>query len=211
LILLDGKILMTSAARRSEEALATLACSQLPRRRAPRVLIGGLGMGYTLRAALDALPEKAKLLVAELHPVVEAWCRGPLAELTAGAVFDPRVSVQKVDVADVIDPGNERPWDGILLDLFQGPGTRADDPHFGSAALERTRAALCEGGILGVWTEQHDPGFVKRARKAGFQLERHRPGKGGLRHIVYIGRAGGIRAAGTRGDRRRESERRHRS
>jgi len=211
LILLDGQILMTSAARRSEEELATLACSQLPRRRAPRVLIGGLGMAYTLRAALDALPEKAQLLVAELHAVVVAWCRGPLAELTGGAVFDPRVTVQQVDVAQLIDAGSGRPWDGILLDLFQGPGTRTDDLHFGSAALERTRAALCEGGVLGVWTEQHDPSFVKRARKAGFQVDRHRPGKGGLRHVVYIARAGGIRAASTRGDRRREPERHHRS
>jgi spermidine synthase len=202
---------MTSSARRSEEALGRLACEELPRRRAPRVLIGGLGMGYTLRAALETLPERAVVVVAELHPVVEAWCRGPLARLTDGAVFDPRVSVERADVADVIDPGPERPWDGILLDLFQGPGTRPDDPHFGKAALERMRAALSEGGVLGVWTEQHDPSFVKRARNAGFEIDRHRPGRGGLRHVVYIGRAGGIRAAGTRGGRRREPERRPRS
>src|SRR5688572_16180019 len=98
LLVVGGRVLMTSAAHRSEETLATLACRRLAGRRAPRVLIGGLGMGFTVRAALDALPEAAQVLVAELHSQMLEWCRGVLAGLTRGAVLDPRVRVHITDV-----------------------------------------------------------------------------------------------------------------
>ena len=121
---------MTSAAHRSEAALGALACARLARRRAPRVLLGGLGMGFTLRAALEVLPPRASVVVVELHRVVIEWCRGPLGALTAGAACDPRVSFEVADVARVIAHA-ALPFDAIELDLFEGPrGPRRDDPHF---------------------------------------------------------------------------------
>ena len=185
LITQQGRVLMTSAAHRSESALAATALSRLPARRSPRVLIGGLGMGFTLRAALDALPPRAKVVVAELHSVVVDWCRGPLAGLTGRALDDPRVEVRLCDVARSI--ASEGPFDAIVLDLFVGPGRpRADDPHFGGAALARTREALAPGGVFAVWSEQSDPSFEKGLQAAGFSVEKARPGRGGLRHRVYF-------------------------
>ncbi|MEE2677198.1 MAG: spermidine synthase [Myxococcota bacterium] len=206
LITLDGRVLMRSAAHRSETALAELALARLAGRPAPRVLIGGLGMGLTLRAALDGLPARARVRVAELHAPVVAWCRGPLAELTAGAVDDPRVHVDVADVAQVIAEGGR--FDAILLDLFVGP-QRPDreDPLWGTAALARTRNALAPGGVFAVWGEAPDAGFEKRLRGADLGFERARPGRGGRRHVVYVA----FRAPGTRGDRSRGREARRRS
>lgn len=199
LITRDGRVLMTSAAHRSEMELARLALAKLAARREPEVLLGGLGMGFTLRAALDALPPRARVVVAELHPVVVEWCRGPLAPLTGAAVHDPRVCVEICDVARLI--GSGRCFDAIAVDLFAGPrGPGRDDPHFGGAALARVRGALRPGGVFGVWSEQPDAAFEKRLRAAGFRVERTRPGRGGLRHAVYVG----IRESGIRGGRRRE-------
>jgi spermidine synthase len=209
LITHQGRVLMTSAAHRSESVLAETAVSRLPAQRAPRVLVGGLGMGFTLRAALDALPPRAKVLVAELHPVVVDWCRGPLAALTGGAVDDPRVEVHLGDVAGTIESGG--PFDAIVLDLFVGPGRpRAEDPHFGSKALARTREALAPGGVFAVWSEQSDPSFEKGLRSAGFSVEKARPGRGGLRHVVYFAFRGPDTPAGPphgRARRRRSSGR----
>jgi spermidine synthase len=185
LITHDGRVLMTSAAHRSEQVLAETAVARIAPRRAPRVLIGGLGMGFTLRAALDALPPRARVIVAELHPVVVDWCRGPLAPLTAAAVDDPRVEVSIGDVSQAIH--SEGPFHAIVLDLFVGPQRpRTDDPHFGRPALERTRAALAPDGVFAVWSEQADPVFEKSLRQAGFTVEKERPGRGGLRHLVYF-------------------------
>jgi spermidine synthase len=187
LITRDGRVLMTSAAHRSEAALGELACARLARLRAPRVLIGGLGMGFTLRAALEALPARARVLVVELHRVVIDWCRGPLALLTAGAARDPRVSFEVADVAHVIAHAGA-PFDAIALDLFEGPrGQHRDDPHFGRSALAGARAALSPGGVFAVWSERPEPAFEKRLAAAGFAVERRRPGRGGLRHVVYLG------------------------
>jgi len=192
LIVLEGRVLMNSAASRSEVTLARIACAEIAGRAAPRVLIGGLGMGCTLRAALDALPAAACVVVAELHAVVLRWCRGPLAGLTQHAVEDPRVELRIGDVAAAIreatTPGATR-LDAVLLDLYEGPHPASqprDHPHFGAAALARTRAALRPDGILAIWSEAPDPLFERELGRAGFSVRRERPGRGGRRHVVYI-------------------------
>ena len=191
LITLAGRVLMNSAAHRSEWALAELACARLVGRAAPRVLVGGLGMGLTLRAALDALPGRAVVVVAELHPIIVDWCRGPLADLTDRAVEDARVEVALADVAAMIRAaarGGDR-YDAILLDLYEGPragGGRGEEPFYGARALAATRSALTRGGVFGVWAESPDAGFEKRLRASGFEVGRRRPGRGGLRHVVYV-------------------------
>jgi len=187
-ITIGGRVLMNSALHKTEAALAEAACRRIAGRERPRVLVGGLGMGFTLRAALDALPRRARVEVAEIEPAIVRWCRGPLADLNARAVDDPRVAVRMEDVAVRIADAGEG-YDAILLDLFEGPrqATQArDDPFYGPAALARTRAALTPGGVLAVWSEDADPGFAKRLRQAGFAVETLRPGKGGPRHVIYL-------------------------
>jgi spermidine synthase len=187
LIMLAGRVLMNSAARRSEEALAREVCARLPQQQAPRVLVGGLGMGLTLRTALDDLPADARVTVAELNSVVVDWCRGPLAALNARAVEDPRVAVVIADVAELIRNPRAQRFDAIAIDLYEGPsgGRDSDEPFYGRRALGETREALVPGGVFGVWAERSDPGFEKRLRAAGFAFDRSRPGHGGLRHVVY--------------------------
>lgn len=197
LIMLGPTVLMNSLAHRSEAALGQLACDPVRRQARPRVLVGGLGMGFTLRAVLDTLPSTGLVVVAEINPVVLAWCQGPLAGLTQGAVADPRVTVHIADVTELIRRGaqskTER-FDAIVLDLYTGPhaGTdKQDDPLYGRRAIERTCAALTPGGVLAVWGENYDAGFDKRLSRAGFSVSTHRPGRGGLRHIVYVARMPG--------------------
>lgn len=191
-ITVGGRVLMNSALHLTEAAVAQAACARVAGRGRPRVLIGGLGMGYTLRAALDALPRAAQVTVAEIDPNIVRWCRGPLAGLTGGAVEDPRVTVALADVARVIAGAareENRRFDAIIFDLYEGPreATQArEDPFYGPRALETTRAALAAGGVFAVWSEDHDAAFEKRLRAAGFQVERQRPGKGGPRHVVYL-------------------------
>ena len=188
LIVIDGRVLMTTRDRRSEQALATLACAALTG--SPRVLIGGLGMAYTLRAALDVLPATAEVVVAELTAAVADWCRGPLAPLTGAAVLDPRVAVVIDDVAAVIAGAPRGRYDAILLDLYEGPHAatqRADDPFYGRAALGKSHAALAPGGSLAVWSEEPDEAFSRRFTAAGFDVATHRLGKT-RSHIVYVGR-----------------------
>lgn len=192
LILINNRVLMNSSANRSELALGELACrvvAGLPR---PRVLIGGLGMALTLRAALDSLPHTAEVIVAELNPVVATWCRGPLLALTKGAVEDPRVTVLTGDVSAVIamaaGPGSKK-CDAIIIDLYEGPhaGTDAvNDPFYGSRALKKTAGALSTEGVFAVWGEASDAAFERRLAAAGFSIDRQRPGRGGLRHVVYV-------------------------
>jgi spermidine synthase len=192
LILIDNRVLMNSSANRSELELGRLASEAVARRPQPQVLIGGLGMGLTLRAALDALPDTASVVVAELNAVIEKWCRGPLAGLTGSAVQDRRVKVVIKDVAAVIADAAERPekrFDAVVIDLYEGPGSKTDpvkDPFYGSRALERVLQALAPGGMFAVWGEAPDPGFEKRLAAAGFSFARERPGRGGLRHVVYL-------------------------
>lgn len=189
LIVIDGRVLMTSNDRRSEQGLATLACEGLTAR-APRVLIGGLGMAYTVRAALDVLPTAAEVVVAELTPAVDEWCRGPLAPLTDAAVLDPRVRVVIGDVARVIVDAPRARYDAIILDLYEGPHAatqRADDPFYGRAALHRSHAALAPGGTLAIWSEEADEPFARRLTAAGFAVATHKLGATRT-HVVYVGR-----------------------
>jgi spermidine synthase len=193
LILVNSLVLMNSSLHRSEVALGEVACGHLKEQAAPRLLVAGLGMAITLRAVLDSLPATAQVVVAELNPVVVEWCRGPLASLTGGAVDDPRVSVQIADVADVIrrSAGGAGAFDAIVLDLYTGPHARTDkvcDPLYGSVAIESTRCALKPGGTFAVWGENRDAGFEKRLSSAGFAVSTERPGRGGLRHVVYLAR-----------------------
>jgi spermidine synthase len=188
LITIEGRVLMNSHANRSEIALATLALSRLAASASPRVLIGGLGMGCTLRAALDALPATARVRVAELHPAVVRWCGGPLAPLNREVLADPRVEVCGVDVADLIRAARDS-FDAILLDLYEGPHAGTDpvgDPFYGMAALEAARRALVSGGVLGIWGEDPDVAVEGRLRRLGFEIERHRPGRGARRHAVTL-------------------------
>jgi spermidine synthase len=189
LMMIAGRVLMTSSDRRSEEGLASLACRAIAAPR-PRVLIGGLGMAYTVRAALDVLPAAAEVVVAELTPAVEDWCRGPLAPLTGDALADPRVRVVIDDVARVIATAPAGQLHAILLDLYEGPHAatqRAGDPFYGRAALARSRAALAAGGVLAVWSEEPDEAFARRLAAAGFEVATHRLGVR-RRHAVYLGR-----------------------
>ncbi len=189
LITIGGRVLMNSSANRSEIALAQLACAPLADKAAARVLIGGLGMGYTLRAALDCLAETAEVVVAELHPAVARWCRGPLAPLTQGAASDPRVRIEEGDVARLIaQASGKQRFDAILLDLYEGPHGPSEGahPHYGIRALDHTRKALRKGGVLAVWSEDPDAAFERRLQRAGFDVERKRPGRGGRRHAVYV-------------------------
>ncbi|MEK6726401.1 MAG: spermidine synthase [Deltaproteobacteria bacterium] len=192
LIVINGRVLMNSSANRSEIALGESACRAVVARERPSVLIGGLGMGLTLRAALGSLPSTAEVVVAELNPVVVQWCRGPLAGLTGSAVDDPRVTVVIEDVSSVIaraaKSGAER-FDAIIIDLYEGPGSSTysrNDPFYGSNALKATASALSTGGVFAVWGENSDTAFEKRLAAAGFSVERQRPGRGGLRHVVYL-------------------------
>lgn len=195
LITVGGQVLMNSMAHRSEKDLGRLACGHLQNAPRPRVLVGGLGMGFTLRAVLDTLPAEARVVVAELNPVVLDWCRGPLAALTDDAVSDPRVTVTICDVAQLIcrhaqsDPPEK--FDAILLDLYTGPYVRShkrDDPLYGSIAIDTTRAALAPDGVFAVWGEDYDDGFARRLEKAGFAVTHHRSKGAGYRHVVYLGR-----------------------
>jgi spermidine synthase len=190
LITIAGRVLMTSQARRSEEALAALPLSKRAPHELGHVLVGGLGMGYTLRATLDLLPPNARVTVVELNPDVAGWCRGPLAVLTDGAVSDPRVTVAIADVGDYLARAPSGSFDAILFDLYEGPHAAtqsSDDPFYGPRALTRARAALRPGGVFAVWSEEADARFERRLADAGFRVEKHRAGRGGRAHVVYLG------------------------
>ncbi len=194
LILINNRVLMNSSASRSELALGELACREIAARSRPRVLIGGLGMGLTLRAALDSLPETALVTIVEINRAIIEWCRGALAELNGNALGDPRITIVHADVAAVIEKAagsRSEPFDAVIIDLYEGPHAGTDsvlDPFYGSRALKRTAAVLSSGGVFAVWGENPDAGFEKRLQSAGFQFERQRPGRGGLRHVVYLAR-----------------------
>lgn len=195
LITIRGRILMSSAAHRSEDALAKFGCAHLREKKTPRVLISGLGMGYTLRAALNELGPYAKVHIAELNAVVAAWCRGPLAALTESAANDPRVTVEVIDVAKAIATGSKKPaderYDAIVLDMYEGPQGRVDawDPLYSESAMHVTYAALVASGTLAVWCEAASPGFEKALRAAGFAFKLERAGKGARVHWIYVAKA----------------------
>ena len=190
-IRLGAHELMNSRLGHSEEVLAERACAALAGRSRPQVLIGGLGLGFTLRAALAALGPDALLVVAELVPAVIAWARGPLAGIFAGCLDDPRVTIREADVGDLI--GRERGrYDAILLDVDNGPEglTRAsNDRLYGASGLGSARAALRPGGVLAVWSTGPSRPFTAALRRAGFAVEeamaRERKGRG-ARHAIWI-------------------------
>lgn len=193
LITIGTQVLMNSCAHRSEVALGQLACAHLRQHPAPRVLVGGLGMGFTLKSVLDQLPAAATVVVAELNPVVLQWCRGPLAILTDSAVADPRVSIEIGDVAALIKrsavTGEGTGFDAIVLDLYRGPHFYADaenDPLYGKKAILAVRQALRPGGVFAVWGENYDERFAQRLQRGGFTVNVQRPGRGGLRHAVFV-------------------------
>lgn len=193
LITVGGLVLMNSLANRSEVVLGQLGCKHLHSHPGPRVLVGGLGMGCTLRSVLDVLPMTAEVVVAELNPAVLGWCRGPLSDLTDGAVNDPRVDVVIGDVAESVRKAaraaDAEKFDAIVFDLYRGPHYHTDklrDPLYGSRAIENARLALKPGGVFSVWGENYDEGFDKRLCAAGFTVRHERPGRGGLRHVVFL-------------------------
>jgi spermidine synthase len=189
LIVIGGRVLMTSSAHRSEDALARLAAARLSGRAGTHVLIGGLGMGYTLRAALAAFPVDVHITVAELTSDIVEWCLGPLAVLTDSAAADPRAEFVIDNVAAVIARASAS-YDAILLDLYEGPNAatqRKDDPFYGAAALAKSREALRPGGVLAVWSEDPDAAFARRFASAGFSVTTQRPTQGGRTHVVYLG------------------------
>lgn len=196
LITVGGRVLMNSSLNKSEIMLAESACRYINNQKNPRVLMGGLGMGCTLRAALDKLPRDARIIVAELNPAVVKWCRGPIACLTGRAVDDPRVTLEIANVASVIhkaaEHGRDMRFDAIVLDLYEGPFEAARERGeylYGAAALNLCSAALMPGGVFAVWSEDPDRAFEQRLAAAGFSFERKRPGRGG--HIIYIARKPG--------------------
>jgi spermidine synthase len=185
--------LMTSRLFASEEALATLAAEKLRGRTRPRVLIGGLGMGYTLRAALGAFGAHAEIVVAELVPAVVRWAWGPMAELFGGSLDDKRVELVEADVAALIRRARP-PYDAILLDVDNGPEgmtQSANDHLYSMRGLAAARAALSPGGVLAVWSQGRDRAFAKRFEQAGFSVEdkrvRARGVRGGSRHVIWLG------------------------
>jgi spermidine synthase len=194
MIVLDRNELMNSRMRGSEEALATMTIARLRDAEAPRLLIGGYGMGFTLRAALAALGRDARVTVAELVPEILAWARGPMAELTAGCLDDPRVRLVEADVADAIgdDAGA---WDAILLDVDNGPDglvRAANDRLYSRDGLAQAKAALRSGGVLAIWSAAPDAPFARRLAQAGFAVEevavRARENGKGPRHVIWFAR-----------------------
>ena len=181
--------LMNSRLSGSEEALARLACDRIRGRANPKILIGGLGMGFTLRAALAETGNDAEITVAELVPAVIAWARGPLAPIFAGSLDDARTRIHEGDVGDLISTGG---WDAILLDVDNGPEglTREEnDSLYGYEGLAAAHRALRPGGVLAVWSSHQSPGFTRRLRACGYAVEEvatRARGKRGARHVIWI-------------------------
>jgi spermidine synthase len=192
LLLADGKPLMSSRLHGSEDALATLACRRISSMASPRVLIGGLGMGFTLRAALDALPPAATVVVAELVPQVVTWNRGPLGPLARHPLADPRVLVEETDVAFAVR-SNPDAFDAVLLDVDNGSDaltTTTNGWLYSDRGVMAMRAALTRNGVLGMWLAAEDKRFAKRLRQHGFTVDvehvRGRLERGGPRHTVLL-------------------------
>ncbi|URW76804.1 spermidine synthase [Sphingomonas donggukensis] len=192
MIVLDRNELMNSRMSGSEEALATMTLDRLGPRPAPHLLIGGYGMGFTLRAALAALPSDAWVTVAELVPQIIEWARGPMEALTAGCLDDPRVHIAFGDVAQRIGEASGE-YDAILLDVDNGPDgvvRDANDRLYTRPGLESARRALKPGGILAVWSAGDDPAFTRRLNDIDFKVDqvavRARQNGKGPRHVIWF-------------------------
>ncbi|ABS25933.1 spermidine synthase [Anaeromyxobacter sp. Fw109-5] len=194
-----GRVLMTSRAHGSEEALAAEALGRVA---APRdVLVGGLGLGFTLRAALDRLPRGARVVVAELVPALVAWNRGLIGHLAGRPLDDPRVQVAEGDVLGRL--AADAAWDAILLDVDNGPAALAhpaNDRLYGEAGVRACHRALRPGGALAVWSAGQDPRYLARLERAGFAAEAvvapARGPSGGMRHAVFVGVRGAASGSG---------------
>lgn len=195
-IMVGTNPLMTSRVGGSEEVLAEVTCTPLATRQGARILIGGLGMGFTLRRAQALLAADAKIVVAELVPGIVTWARGPLAPVFKGCLDDERTEVIQSDVGRLIaEPGSG--YDAILLDVDNGPeglSRPGNDRLYSTAGLAASMKALRRGGTLAVWSAHPDEAFTRRLRKAGFAVEevkaRANGKRGGARHLIWLARKG---------------------
>jgi spermidine synthase len=192
MIMVDNNELMSSRVGGSEEALAVMSCERLGGVANPHLLIGGYGMGFTLRAALKIVGPKAQVTVAELVPEIIAWARGPMAKLTDGCLDNPRVRLVAGDVAAAIKAASGQ-YDAILLDVDNGPSglVRADnDGLYSMKGLAAAKAALKPGGILAIWSAAPDAAFTRRIKSAGFKVDevtvRARSNGKGPRHTIWF-------------------------
>lgn len=193
IILANGKSLMSSRMHGSEEALATFGCSRARKLEEPCVLVGGLGMGFTLRATLDVLPPSAQVVVAELLPAVVEWNRGPLGPLAGHPLKDKRVRVEVGNVSNVIGASSTK-FDAVLLDVDNGPAAFSSANNAGlydDRGLAAARSALREGGVLAIWSAWENRKFEQRLRYNQFTVQvervRGRLKKGGPRHAIFLG------------------------
>ena len=191
-ILADGAILMCSRMHGSEEALAAFACQRARALKQPSVLIGGLGMGFTLRATLDLLPEDGAVVVAELVPAVVEWNRGPLGPLARHPLKDKRVRVVTEDVFATLSSSRDQ-FDAVLLDVDNGPAAFTASSNAGlydNRGIAAAHAALKMEGVLAVWAARDDRKFEQRLRGGGFEVQVRRPRgrlkKGGPRHTIFL-------------------------
>jgi spermidine synthase len=191
-IMLGSTELMNSRLNGSEEALATLCCERIAGRKNASILIGGLGMGFTLRAALGGLPDDARVTVAELVPAVVDWARGPMADLHEGTLDDPRVDINIGDVGALIR-SRKTAYDAILLDVDNGPDglTRAsNDSLYDHSGLRAAKVALRANGVLAVWSSAPDSAFTRRLQEVGFATDevnvRANGKRGGARHVLWM-------------------------
>lgn len=200
IVMLGRDELMGTRMRFSEEQLAELTIQRLCNADA-RLLIGGYGMGFTLRAALAALGPGGAVTVAEIVPEIIDWAKGPLAHLTGDSLADPRLTIEPCDVAALIDDavdGTAKRYDAILLDVDNGPDgivRTGNERLYTRTGLARARDALNAGGLLAVWSAAPDPKFTRRLKDAGFEVEertvRARPNNKGPRHTIWFARAPG--------------------
>jgi spermidine synthase len=195
-IKLGSDELMNSRLSATEQALATIACEKIRIRKRPSILIGGLGMGFTLRAALTVLGKQAHIIVAELVPAVVAWARGPMAKLSGDSLADPRVRIHEGDVGDLIW-SDRLAYDAILLDVDNGPQgmtRKANDGLYDLKGLRAAHTALRPGGVLAVWSSGPDSKFTARLRKTGFKVDeiplRAKGPRGGARHFIWTATRG---------------------
>ncbi|MDO7835369.1 spermidine synthase [Sphingobium sp. HBC34] len=192
MIVLDRNELMSSRMSGSEKQLALMTIERLQGRKSPHLLIGGYGMGFTLRAALGVLDGSARVTVAELVPKIIEWARGPMVDLMAGCLDDPRVHLLIEDVVPVIAAG-QGIYDAILLDVDNGPDgltAAANDRLYSAAGLQMAKAALKPGGILAVWSAGSDDPFTRRLHNAGFLVDevavKARDNGKGPRHVIWF-------------------------
>jgi len=192
MIVLDRNELMSSRMSGSEKALAVMALERLKGRKDPHLLIGGYGMGFTLRAALAGMGQGGRATVVELVPKIIEWARGPMVDLAAGCLDDPRVRLIEGDVAGEIASARAS-YDAILLDVDNGPDgltAPANDRLYSSSGLAVAKSALKPGGILAIWSAAPDAAFTRRLRDAGFQVDevavKARDNGKGPRHVIWF-------------------------